>query len=270
MWSLKPLVMHTSWQPPGAKTSQALVDGAAFRAWLANPVGQRFLALEAQRVNALASTLFGYDAIVIGEPEFMLCLKDNPIKSKYLVNNDLALRPDPQHNLLLTRNDRIGVGNELIDVVYLAHCLEFTHNPHEVLREANRILRPDGHLIISMFNPFSAWGLWRSVAKYGSATPWQANFMSLVKLKDWLALMGFDIMRVNYFGYNLPLNRAADASQAAKLSIFERYGQRLELPFGAGFVVEAAKRVIPLTPIAKKWQTAADIIESDVTEPTPQ
>ncbi len=266
------VVINTSWQPPGSLSAKVLmkIEGAEFRAWLAKPVGQKFLALEASRVNSIAKTLFGYNAAILGEPEFACCLADNPIKNKLLLNGDLSLSKIVDPNLVLSRHDRLGIGNELIDLVYLAHSLEFTQNPHEILCEAYRVLRPDGHLIISMFNLLSLWGLWRGVAKLSQKSPWKSNFMSLVKLKDWLAVMGFDIMRVNYFGYNLPLNRLGSKDELAQLSIFERYGQRLDLPFGAAFVVEAAKRVIPLTAIPTTWRAAEDIIESDVTEPTPQ
>lgn len=256
--------MQSSWHPPGKSASLHPEYGVAFREWLHNPVGKRFLELECQRLNTIIPTLFGYDSVIIGEPDFITCMQTSMIKNQYIVNDDLRAAPVEFASLMYGRQDQLPIGSTLVDVVFLAHCLEFAANPHEVLREAHRILRADGHLVISMFNPYSIWGVWRSMAKYSGNVPWKANFMSIVKLKDWLALLGFDIMQVHYFGFNLPLNKSNFSSN---LSFFERYGQKMELPFGAAYLIEASKRVIPLTPVPA-WQAAPDIIEDDVTEPT--
>jgi len=261
------LIIHRAWQPPGHKLSFSPQHGEAFRAWLANPIGKRFLDLECGRLNEIVPTLFGYIAVTVGEPDFMACIDQSAIKKRFLLNDDISLVYAPNSlSLACSRQDSLALESGTVDLVYLAHTLEFASNPHEVLREAYRILRPDGHLIITMFNPLSVWGLWRSVAKVTKHVPWQANFMSVLKLKDWLALLGFDIMRINYFGFNLPVGYC---SHHHKLSLCERWGQKLELPIGAAYIIEASKRVIPITPIvAPAWKAKPDIIADDITEPT--
>lgn len=233
---------------------------AAFRAWLNKPAGARFLNLETKVLDTIVPTLFGYDAIILGEPNFATCLQACTIRRKTVINQDFTTEPS-----IYARQDKLPILAESVDLVYLAHCLGFTNNPHEVLRETNRILRPDGHVIISMFNPLSLWGVWRHVARWGGNAPWMSNFMSLVKLKDWLALLGFDIMHINHFGYNLPTSKP-DAT--AELSWLEKFAQKAALPCGAGYVIEASKRVIPLTPIRPVWSTEPEIIASDLAEPT--
>lgn len=241
-----------------------LEHSASFREWLEKPLGVRFLDLERNKVKPIITTLFGYEAVILGEAKFAVCLEQSPIKLKTLINP--FIEPSPTNiSMLCSRQDKLAVLSDSIDLVYLAHCLEFTSNQHEVLREAYRILRPDGHLVITLFNSLSCWGLWRMFAKWGGNAPWIANFMSLVKLKDWLALLGFDIMRVNHFGYYLPFNKA---NYPAEISVFERYGQKIEVPCGAAYVVEASKRVIPVSPIRPVWSSKPEIIASDLAEPT--
>ncbi|HSX20701.1 MAG TPA: methyltransferase domain-containing protein [Gammaproteobacteria bacterium] len=256
---------QTSWHPPGNISILKAEYGAAFRAWCEQPVGKRFISLECEKINSIIPTLYGYDAVLIGEANFAACMQQSKIKNQYQVNDDMNFVPADPRGLACSRRDRLAIGTGLMDVVYLAHSLEFAANPHEVLREAYRILRADGHLLISMFNPYSLWGAWGQIAKHSSEVPWRANFMSGAKLKDWLALLGFDIMQINYFGFNLPLNKS---NYSTKLSMFERYGQKLDLPFGAAYLVEAAKRVIPLTPAAPLWHAEPEISENDVIEPT--
>lgn len=250
---------------PGITSSLSPEYSVAFREWLSKPVGKHFLDLECKSINTIVPTLFGYYALVLGEPNFQACMQQSSIGHKFLINNDLTVLTNDICKMIHARQDRLPVGTALIDVVYLAHCLEFAANPHEVLREAYRVLRADGHLLISIFNPLSMWGCWRTIAKFGSKAPWKANFMSVAKLQDWLALLGFDIIRIKYFGFNLPLNRCKDSTN---LSLLEKYGQRLNLPFGAAYLIEASKRVIPLTPVVPVWRAEPDIIEDDITEPT--
>lgn len=233
----------------------------AFRQWLLTPLGAHLLAVEAARINSIVPTLFGYNAVILGEPDYLAALTASPIKSKAIVTLRAATCNAP---LIRSRLDKLPILSDSVDLVYLAHCLEFASNPHEVLREAYRIMRPDGHILISMFNPFSIWGLWRNFAKFSGNSPWSANFMSLVRLKDWLALLGFDIMRVNHFGYCWPVKKCNTVTLETKA---EYYGQKLEVPCGAAYVVEASKRVIAFTPIKPIW-TEPEIISDDLAEPT--
>lgn len=239
----------------------------AFREWLETPLGRKFCELESNVVNSMLPTMFGYNAVILSEPSFATFLQQGNIKHKALVNYSLdGLQVELPIPAVIARQDKLPLGTEMVDLVYLAHCLEFTNNPHEVLRETHRILRPDGHVIISIFNPFSAWGLWGSVARIRSKAPWRANFMGLVKIKDWLALLGFDIMRVNHFGYCLPFKIS---NAPAKMSCLEKYGQRIGIPCGAAYVIEASKRIIPVTPIRPVWLTEREVVaHDDAAEPT--
>lgn len=219
----------------------------ALSKWLAKPAGVSLLELECQRVGLLAATMFGYDTVILGLPEFNVCLQQCPIKRRFIIDGSVGagLRAG---STVSSRHDKLAIATESIDLVYIAHSLEFSNNPYEVLLEAYRILRPDGHLIISMFNPLSLFGLWH---------PFNAKFMSSVKLKDWLGLLGFDIMQVNHFGYYVP-----------ELSWLERYSSRIKLPFGAAYVVEASKKIASLTPIKPVWSAETVIANNDVSEPT--
>lgn len=239
----------------------------AFKTWLDRPAGKRFVDIESYSANQIVETIYGYDAVILGEENFSSCLDKCIIKNQTILNHNL---PNSSHKSVLpvicSRQDKLPIATDAIDLVYLAHCLEFNNNPHEVLREAHRILRPDGHLIIAMFNPISLWGFYRHFAKFYSLAPWRANFMSLAHLKDWLALLGFDIMRVNHFGFCLPVGQCKSAPYQP--TFVELYGQKLGLPCGAAYIVEASKRVLPLTPIKPAWALEDKVAVEDAAEPT--
>ncbi len=258
------MIKHTSWQSPSEHSSLSPDYGIKFREWLRTPMGEHLLKLEKVRLAPFIPTLFGYYLLLVGEQDFKTCISDNKIKEQIVINDDLNDVAAIRNGYCYARRDRLPLDTNSIDVVYAAHSLEFAINPHEVLREIYRVMRGDGHLIITMFNPISLWGFWGKIARIRREIPWRANFMSVGKLKDWLALLGFDIIRINYFGYNLPLNRTRNSQS---LSLCESIGQRLELPIGASYVIEATKKVIPLTPITDGWRTPA-VDEEDLTEPT--
>lgn len=268
------MIIHRAWQPPGQNASfKPQKHGAAFRAWLQQPKGRQLLDLECRKLDSITPILFGYIAVIIGEPNFAACFNKSVIKKRFLINEDLTLNGTKENPIICSSSDKLPLESGTVDVVYLAHSLEFAHNPHETLREAYRILRPDGHLILTMFNPMSSWGAWRKIAKFGNDAPWLANFMPASKLRDWLALLGFDIMRLNNFGFSLPFGSVPSpanevSSNGVRLSIIERLGQKIELPFGAAYLIEANKRIIPITPIGQAWKAKPDIIVDDIVEPT--
>ena len=80
-----------------------------------------------------------------------------------------------------------------VDLIVLPHVLEFTDEPHQLLREVHRVIRPEGHLIIAGFNPFSLFGAKRYFGRE-QTMPWTGNFIALYRLKDWLSLLGFEVV----------------------------------------------------------------------------
>lgn len=87
--------------------------------------------------------------------------------------------------------DRLPFASESIDLIILPHAFEFAENPHMILREVDRVLIPEGQVIISGFNPASLWGLRQSIGKLTGAyfLPSYAEFIGLPRLKDWLKLL---------------------------------------------------------------------------------
>jgi SAM-dependent methyltransferase len=54
----------------------------------------------------------------------------------------------------------------------MAHALEFHDDPHQILREVERVLIPEGELIITGFNPISIWGLRQRLPNCPGDFPW--------------------------------------------------------------------------------------------------
>lgn len=141
-----------------------------------------------------------------------------------------------------------------IDLVILPHLLEFSSNPHQILREVERIIRPEGRIMLSGFNPFSLWGLRCLAPKSAQAAPWCGNFISLTRVKDWLALLGFEAASGKLSCYIPPFDQE---TWLERFGFMEKAGDRWWPISGGVYFLVAIKRVRGGTLIRPSWNGLA-------------
>jgi len=137
-----------------------------------------------------------------------------------------------------------------IDLLCLPHGLEFSENPHQTLREASRVLVPEGYLILTGFNPRSAWGVKKSLVKQVDY-PWCGQFFSLSRIRDWLALLGLEFVEAQFYGYELPMN---NAKWLKHFSWIEKIGAQCWPRRGGQYVIVAKKRVVNIKRLKPNWK----------------
>lgn len=147
--------------------------------------------------------------------------------------------------VLVCAPEELAVASESMDVVLLLHALDRSAQPHAVLREADRVLAPQGRLVITTHNPTSLWGIAHALGKKS-----RHGVPGHRRLLDWLALLGYEIETVRGVWFGPPTTLGADSSLARWV---ERRAARALAPFGAVCVVVAKKRImrpmmIPLRP----------------------
>ena len=125
---------------------------------------------------------------------------------------------------------------DVFSTVVLPHVLERHELPHQVLREAHRVLMPEGHIVLTGFNPASLMGLQRWLRP---AAVCSGRYYSVRRVIDWLQLLGFDVVGSSMFHY-APLSR----SQKIKTTFhfFESVGDRWLPMAGGGYMISAKKR----------------------------
>lgn len=98
---------------------------------------------------------------------------------------------------LVCNGSALPLASESIDGIVLAHALEFDPHPHEVLREATRVLSGEGLLAILGLESFCLPALsWRMLPRYLRPLPWaHAHSMPAGRLCDWLRLLGLELVR---------------------------------------------------------------------------
>ena len=142
--------------------------------------------------------------------------------------------------------------SQSLDLVVLPHVLEFSSEPHQVLREVERVLIPEGRLIICGFNPASMWGLRQFSGRLSGAPylPLDGEFISMPRLKDWLKLMNMEVSHGD-FGCYAPPCRSEKWLQ--RFGFIEKAGAHWWPFLGAVYVVQAIKRVKGMRLIGPVW-----------------
>ena len=161
--------------------------------------------------------------------------------------------------------DCLPIAGDSVDVVLLLHTLDFYQDPHQTLREVDRVLIPEGRLIVVGFNPWSLWGLRRLFRGRSSQSPWNGRFIPSRRIQDWLSLLGFTIESTHPLMFRPPLRQPVLMD---RLHLLERSGKRWWPAFSAVYVVEAVKRVSTLTPVKPLWKLHRTILGGRAIEPT--
>ena len=152
--------------------------------WLASPLGQYLIDREHAFFDGAVTDIFGYNAFQLGMSEIdFLRASRIVLRCRVDSNGTAGLRADFRD---------LPVASNTADLILLPHTLEFSQNPHQILREVVRALVPEGQVVLSGFNPWSLWG-GRRLFTRKDGYPWNGRFLTLARLKDWLTLLGFEI-----------------------------------------------------------------------------
>ncbi len=210
--------------------------------WLASPQGRYVMAWEQNKIDAVVDDLFGYNAIQLGLPQLRLLARNRiPLRQTAGESGTVDVLCD-LHELPFAANS--------IDLVVMPHVLEFHHDRHQILREVERILIPDGQLVITGFNPISLWGLRRRLPKNPGKFPMNGDYISVLRLKDWLQLLNFEVDRGNFGCYAPPCRQE---HWLERCHFMEIAGDRWWSFAGGVYLLRAVKRVRGMRLILPAW-----------------
>ncbi|MBU6460143.1 MAG: methyltransferase domain-containing protein [Proteobacteria bacterium] len=210
--------------------------------WFKTPLGQYVLSCERAYFTKTAADIFGFHAIQIG-----MCYED--FLDSCRMPHRFSAGIDAGKVYL--KNNQLPFANQSVDLVILPHVLEFSDEPHPILREVERILVPDGQVLLSGFNPFGLFGLMKILPKSGQQLPWSADFISLVRVKDWLALLNFEVVGGRFACYTPPF---AKRNWINRFVFMEKAGDRWWGIAGGVYFLQARKKVLGMRLIRPEWQ----------------
>lgn len=244
------------------------LEGASLTEWLETPPGQYLLRWEAAQFDEAVIDIFGYHALQLGFPE-LDALRGNRMPHQWLaVESEHAARPvgpvsgaegaSSRAAAFVAEAGALPFSAASLDLLALPHTLELSDDPHAALREAERVLVPEGRVVITGLNPNSLWGfrqsrahLYRSVhQRFGKHAPVDGSFLpgsgesmasiGYWRLRDWLHLLGFEVESARFGGY---VPSFSSQKWLDRFTWMDSLGPRWWPIFGAMYCVVAVKRV---------------------------
>ena len=226
--------------------------------WFDTPLGASVLALEKRVLQDALADVFGFELLQIG---------------RWGGANELSASARTQHRRWIAPDARgpgairaefhaLPVATTSVEAVLLPHTLEHAPEPHELLREVERILVGEGHVLVCGFNPLGLWGL-RHLLSRRHFPPVSTRLMSEGRTRDWLRLLGFEVVDARRYLFALPWARHV----REPAGLLEERGSMIVPPLAGAYLIKARKRVRALTPIRPLWRRPVAVV-GGIAEPT--
>lgn len=213
------------------------------RSWFEGFPGRHFLNAERHAVGKVLAALRGEDLVQLGAA---VDLPPGPARRS-------VVRVGWGHALgahVVAELEHLPFWSDSVDIVVVPHILELHANPHQVLREAHRVLTPEGHIVIAGFTPWSLLGILRLVHRgRGMHAPRRARPLAAGRVSDWLALLGYELVGG---GAGMFEQRPRLSWRELRNPVIE--GQPVANLLAGLYVLVARKRVMWVRPVVSRWQ----------------
>ena len=220
----------------GVMNSECIDILTELESWYARDNGKYLLQTTRAALREVLDTSFGYHILQVGMTRDQSLLDSSPINHRIY-----AAERAGEGIGLVSQAAELPLDSDSIDTVIAHHCLEFSHNPHQVLREMQRVLTPQGQLLVIGFNPYSLTGLNNYLRGRSSKSLWhQHQPVSERRLSDWLHLLGCEV-QTSIRLYSVPLGGSGRLRNW--LQRCDAWGSRHNLPCGGLYILHAIKQV---------------------------
>lgn len=212
--------------------------------WDELPVGEAMQKALSQVCDEFSQRIFGYYFVKLGNLSSQITLPKCQIRQQIHYTQTAI-----SGSHVMGHSHSLPFQENAIDGFLLANELDFAQDPHQVLREVDRTITGSGYVIITGFNPLSLAGLVKYSPFKPSSPLKEARFFSVARIKDWLHLLGFEIVEQQYL---LPstLFFSSEKSVMRQSKWVNTY-----LPWtGSMYVILARKREFPMTLVKPKWK----------------
>ena len=205
-----------------------------------------------QAIEPWLSHIFGYHMLKIGS------LSQQLATSNCLIKHQVGVAQESGADVVADLS-RLPFIESTIDASILALSLNFHHNPHQLLREVNRVTVAGGHVIIIGINPISPLGIMSLNPQLSQKYPFNARLYTQSRIQDWLAVLGFKVVASQKLIYS---SLIAKPHYTHYLQSFMEHN----LPgVGSFYCIMAKKLVRPLTPVKPRWSMNKSPLLSPVT-----
>ncbi len=141
-----------------------------------------------------------------------------------------------------------------VDVLIVPHVLEFVDDPHAVVREIDRVLKPEGQVFVLCFNPLNVRALLQS--RVQRRTFGSFNLIPPYRVLDWMSLLNLDAR------YHAGFSAATGEVILSPSSWFQCSRAYLSM----AYAVRAIKRVYTVVPMQPSWVPTQGLLAGQIAE----
>jgi len=235
--------------------------------WYQTQSGQATLTKLDEQCTEILSEIFGYYAVETGvlSGEHSLLQQTRIATSFSLIDKSRScVLPEMKKRVegdqletfssIISSNEQLPLATDNIDLVVGTHVLELSKDPHQVLREIDRVLVPEGHCILIGFNPFAISGLGKLLKEKVSKNEDSFKLRSASRVRDWFSLLGFEVLDVHYMGLRPNVKNKKLFEGLSKLEDWSEIAGPL---LGKLYMIHVKKQVVAMTPYKKVWRAPA-------------
>ncbi len=254
-----------------------IIESIELQDWLQSPAGQYLMNWEKEQYDRTVSDIFGFHALQLGLSN-LDGLSANRMPHKWhaqvsdgkghfssglginqcLDSNNLDNSNTEKKYAVVLDSRALPFPDQCLDLILLPHALESSPDPHATLREVERVLVPEGKIVISGLNPISLWGLhqkrvntYRRLGVQSSFLPQNGDFIGYWRLRDWLKLLSFEV-EGGRFGCYRPAFKTH--TWLNRFAWMDKAGDRWWPIFGSVYFLVAVKRVRGMKMLSPFWK----------------
>jgi SAM-dependent methyltransferase len=234
--------------------------------WYALDNGPYLLEATRSAVQDSLDTSFGYHILQLG------VYGDKPLCQGSPINHRLYCAQSPGAGVgMVADPSELPLESDSVDAIIAHHCLEFAENPHQVLREIQRVLTPQGQLLVVGFNPYSLLGCKTRLSGLARNSLWSRHRpVSEHRLTDWLHLLGCEVLDISWLYTLPPVGRGRFRQMLARC---DQWTSKQKLPFGGVYILHATKQVAgrhpPRRSLLARRKSLIGLVPKPAPVPTP-
>jgi len=210
-----------------------------------------------EKLKPVLSGIFGYHSLLYSNKAKTL-VSENIIVRKSTVISNLDENTD-----IVCRYEELPIAADCIDLVVMPDILQKNQYPHQILREAERVLIPEGHIILLVANPVSAHSIKNSFITFLTRQKDRPRAIGRLRLNDWFHLLGFEVTS------EIPVCMTDQKIQQENHYSWLKKLSKISCEYFAGYyIITAKKRLSTMTPIRPSWRRNKKLVGSRLAEPS--